>query len=48
MKEYTKTTLIITRINKIKLNTGVTKSDNINNVLGRIQGNKQILEAELK
>lgn len=48
MTEYTKTTLIITGINKIKLNTGVTKSDNINNLLGRMQGNKQIVAAELK
>lgn len=47
MNEYTKTTLIIARINKIKLNTRVTKSDNINNVLGRMQGNKQIVDLNL-
>lgn len=45
MSKYTTFTLIITEINKFKLKSGVTKSDNINKLLGRMLRNKQIVDA---
>lgn len=48
MNKYTMFTLIITEINNIKLKSGVTKSDNINKLLGRMLRNKQIVDAGLR
>lgn len=48
MNKYTKSTLIITEINKIKLKSRVTKSDHVNNLFGRMLRNKQIVDTDLR